>query len=113
MDQMRDGTCKSSRQTSLGPALHASDLLLVRVRLESRIQVRPPLEEHRVADELEPRSELQRRVLELLLQVFCRNVLCGLDLVLVGLQVDVGLDEEDVVNYRQLAREAWPVVHDN
>lgn len=58
----------------------------------------PPLEKHRVADELEPGRELQARVLELLLQLFSRHILCGAHLVLVGIQVDVGLDEEDVVD---------------
>lgn len=60
--------------------------------------MRPPLEEHRVANELEPGREFEARVLEHLLQLLRRDVLCGLHLVLVGVDVDVGLDEEDVVD---------------
>ena len=59
----------------------------------------PPLEEHRVADELEPRRELERRVLELLLELLGRDVLRVPDLVGVDVQVDVRLDEQDVVDY--------------
>jgi hypothetical protein len=78
--------------------LHTSDLLLVQVLVEARVEVLPPLEEHRVTDELEPRSENQARIIELLLETFGSNVLGISDLVLVDVKVDVGLDEENVVN---------------
>lgn len=58
----------------------------------------PPLKEHRVADELEPRRELEAGILELLLELLGRDVLGRLDLVRAGRQVDIGLDEENVVN---------------
>lgn len=59
----------------------------------------PPLKEHRLADELEPGSELEARVLEHLLQAVGRDVLGRLNLVRIRRQVDIGLDEEDVVDY--------------
>lgn len=77
---------------------HAPNLLLVGVLLKPRVKVLPPLEEHRVADELEPGRELEARVLEQLLESVGGGVLRGLDLVLVGVEVDVGLDEENVID---------------
>jgi hypothetical protein len=77
---------------------HAADLLLVEVLVQTSVKVLPPLEEHRVADELEPGGELETGVLEQLLQVVGGDVLCGLDLVGADVEVDVGLDEQDVVN---------------
>jgi hypothetical protein len=44
--------------------LHPSNLCLTQVLLEARVEVAPPLEEHRLADQLEPRCELERLVLE-------------------------------------------------
>lgn len=77
---------------------HAANLLLVHKLLEAGVEVGPPLKQHGVADELEPRGELQARVVELLLELFGRNVLGSLDLVGAGVEVNVGLDEEDVVD---------------
>jgi hypothetical protein len=79
-------------------SLHASNLLLVHVLVQARVEALPPVEEHRVADELEPRGENQVGIVELLLQALRGNVLCVPDLVLVDVKVDIGLDEEDVVN---------------
>ena len=62
----------------------------------------PPLEKHGLADELEPRGELQRRILKHLLELIGRHVLGGLDFVLVDVEVDVGLDEEDVIDWTAL-----------
>jgi hypothetical protein len=58
----------------------------------------PPLKEHRVADKLKPWGELEVRIGELLLQNLRRNVLRRLHLVPVDVEVDMGLDEEDVVD---------------
>jgi hypothetical protein len=72
--------------------------LLVHKLFEARVEVSPPLKQHRVANELEPRGEFQAGVVELLLEDIGRNVLRGLDLVGVRVEIDVGLDEEDVVD---------------
>ena len=58
----------------------------------------PPLEEHGLADELEPRGKLQRGILKHLLELISRHVLGSLDFVLVDVEIDVGLDEEDVID---------------
>lgn len=78
---------------------HAPNLLLVGVILQARVEMLPPLKQHRVADELEPGGELQSGVGEELLELVRRNVLGGLDLVGAGIEVDVGFDEEDVVDW--------------
>lgn len=78
--------------------LHASNLLLVHVLIQAGIEVLPPLKEHGVANELEPRCENQAGVVELLLELLRSDVLCISDLVPVNVEIDVGLDEEDVVN---------------
>lgn len=75
------------------------NLLLVHVLLEAGVEVSPPLEEERVADELEPGSELEAGVLKQLLQTIGADILGRLDLVGAGVQVDVGLDEQDVVDW--------------
>lgn len=59
----------------------------------------PPLKEQGVADQLEPRRESQAGVLEHGLELVGSNVLHIPDLVEVRLQIDVGLDEEDVVDW--------------
>ena len=78
--------------------LHATNLLLVHVLVEARVEVLPPVEEHRVADELEPGGELEGGILEHLLQAVGRDPLRGSHLVLTGGEINVGLDEEDVVD---------------
>ena len=62
------------------------------------IQALPPLEEHGLADELEPRGELERRVLEELLELVGIDVFGVANLVGAGVEVDLGLDEEDIVD---------------
>ena len=89
---------KSPRLVPCSFSEHSADLLLVHVLVEAAVQALPPLEEHRVADELEPRGELQRRVVKELLELLGRDVLCGLNLVGAGVKVDIRLDKEDVVN---------------
>lgn len=58
----------------------------------------PPLEQHRVADELEPRCEFQARLFKHGLQLVGGNIAGIPDFVQVGVQVDVCLDEKDVVH---------------
>lgn len=58
----------------------------------------PPIKKHRVADQLEPRSELERRVCKLRLELLGRDVRSCLHLVGVDVKVNLALDEEDVVN---------------
>lgn len=58
----------------------------------------PPLEKHRIADQLEPRRELQSRLLEHLLQLVRRHVPRVAHFVGVDIQIDVRLDEQNVVN---------------
>ena len=61
-------------------------------------QLAPPRKEELVHNELEPGCELERRVVKQRLELVWRDVFRGLHLVLAGRQVDVGLDEEDVVD---------------
>lgn len=77
---------------------HPPDLRLALVLLQTAVQVIPPLKQHALANELEPRRELVRLVLEHCLQLVCRDVLRVAHLVRVDVQVNVGLDEEDVIN---------------
>jgi hypothetical protein len=58
----------------------------------------PPLKEHRMTDELEPRRELQAGLLEHLFKLLCGNISRVANLVGVNLKVDIGLNEENVVN---------------
>lgn len=58
----------------------------------------PPLKKQRVADKLEPWRKLQGGVLEHLLQSVGSNVGRIPDFVQVGLQVNIGLDEEDIID---------------
>lgn len=72
---------------------HAPNFLFVGVLLESRVEVRPPLKEHGLADELEPWRDLDLWVGKQRLQLIRGNVLRILHLVLVDVQIDVRLDE--------------------
>lgn len=72
--------------------LHSPDLCFIRVLVQV-VEVLPPLEQHRVADEFEPRSEAQALVLEHLFQLICRDVLVSLGFIRVYVEVDIGLDE--------------------
>lgn len=64
--------------------------------------MRPPLEKHGFADELEPWRELQSVILEKFLETVFGDVLRSLHFVLVDVKVNVGLDEKNVVNCGQL-----------
>lgn len=59
----------------------------------------PPLKQHSVADQFEPRSEFELGVGKHALEFFGGDVFGILDFVGVWYDIDVGLDEEDVVNY--------------
>ena len=61
-------------------------------------KILPPFEKHRVADELEPGSELEFAVLEHLLELIGANVFRVTDFVRVHVKVNVGLDEKDVID---------------
>jgi hypothetical protein len=67
------------------------------------VQMLPPLKEHRLANQLEPRSELQRIIGEHGLELAFRDVFGVLDLVGTGLEVNVGFDEEDVVDWSDVS----------
>src|SRR3954463_14359605 len=69
---------------------HPPNLLLVCVLLQARVEVLPPLEKHRIADELEPRRKFERWVFEEPLQAIRRHILRGPDFVGVGIDIDVG-----------------------
>ncbi len=62
------------------------------------VEVLPPLEKQRVANELEPRSEFQRAIAKHGLKLRGGNVSCVLDLIQIWLEVDIRLYEENVVN---------------
>ena len=62
----------------------------------------PPLEQHRVADQLEPRCKFQLTILEHGLQFVLRHITCVLHFVRIGFVVDVSLDNEYVVDWRTL-----------
>lgn len=79
-------------------ALHASDLSLPHVLLQSGVEVIPPFVEHAFADELEPRCELQRLVFEHGLQIVLADPARVSDLIGVGIKIHVGLDEQYVVD---------------
>lgn len=59
----------------------------------------PPFVQHALADQFEPRRELQRLVLEHGLQVVLRDVTRISDFVGVDIKIDVGFYEEDVVDW--------------
>jgi hypothetical protein len=95
--------CSSSRRRWLFRASHASDLSLSHILLQARVEVIPPFEQHAFADEFEPRCEFERLVLEHGLEVFLRDPSRVPSLVGVHVQVDVGFDEQDVVNYTNVS----------
>lgn len=79
--------------------LHASNLRLALELLQRRrSEMAPPLEQHRVADELKPRCELQAGLFEHLLELVGRDILGVADFVGVDIEIDVRLDEKNVVD---------------
>lgn len=78
---------------------HATNVLLPLVFFESSsAKVAPPFEKHRVANKLEPRREFEGRVGKHALEFIWRHVLGILDFIRVGVDVDIGLDEQNVVD---------------
>lgn len=63
----------------------------------------PPFKEHCLANQPEPRCELERLILEHGLQFVLSDKAAVTDLVGVDVQVDISLDEEDVVNYTSVS----------
>lgn len=80
-------------------ASHSSDVLLIFVFVQAGVEVFPPFEEHGVANELEPGSELQAAILERSLEFLCCDIFRISYFVLVNFEVDVGFDEHDVVDW--------------
>ncbi len=80
-----------------GPS-HPPNLRLVRVLVQTAIQVLPPLKQHRVAYQLEPWCELQAAILEHRLQLVLRDVACVLDFVGVCFVINIRLNNEYVVD---------------
>jgi hypothetical protein len=78
---------------------HSSDLSLSGILLQARIKMLPPLEKHRLTDQLEPRRKDEFWVLEHDLQFVGSHVAAVFDFIGVDICIDVGLDEEDVVNW--------------
>jgi len=62
------------------------------------VKASPPLKEHALTDELEPRREQERVVLEHGFELVFGDVLGGLDFIGVLFEINVGLDEKDVIN---------------
>lgn len=62
----------------------------------------PPLEQQRITNEFEPGRKLQVGIIEHRLQPLSGNVSGISDFVQVGFEVDIGLNEEDVINWTSL-----------
>jgi hypothetical protein len=88
-------------------ASHSSDLLFVHVLLQALVKVLPPFKKQRIADELEPRCKLQGRVVEHRLQSVGVDVARVAHFIEVRLQIDVGLDKEDVVDFSGQTRSVY------
>lgn len=84
-------------------SLHSADLSLPQILFQPLVQMLPPFEQHRVTNQLEPRSKLQTLILEHLFQVRWGNVSCVLGLVRVDVDVDTGLDEQDIIDWESLS----------
>lgn len=89
---------------------HAPDLLLFLELVECRgAKVAPPLEQHGLADELEPGREFQVGLPEHLLELVGGDVFGVAHLVRVDVEIDIRLDEEDVVNCSRQKKQ--PLAH--
>jgi hypothetical protein len=89
--------------TLLASISHPSDLCFAQVLLETRVEVVPPLIEHALANQLEPGGELERLVLEHGPKVLLRDESGIANLVGVDIQVNVGLDKKDIVDYAHVS----------
>lgn len=77
---------------------HPSDLSLSQVLVQPLVEMLPPFKQHGMTDQLEPRRELQALIHKHFFQLLRRNISCVLRLVRVSFDVDIGFDEEDVIN---------------
>jgi len=77
--------------------LHPPNLSLIREVVQT-IQIIPPFEKHSVTNELEPRRKLETRVIEHGFEVIRGNILCVLDFIWVGVECNICLNEQDVVD---------------
>ena len=77
---------------------HSSDPLFVHILLEALVEMLPPFEQQRMANELEPWGELQGRIVEHGLQAVGSDIPSVADFIEVGFDVDVCLDEENIVD---------------
>jgi hypothetical protein len=84
--------------TLVAMSLHPSDLGFAKVLLKARVEVVPPLVKHAFADQLEPGCEFERLVFEHGPKVFLRDESRVANFVRVGVEVNVSLDEQDVVD---------------
>lgn len=89
----------NSSNPHLSDASHPPDLRLVLVLFQI-IHILPPLKQHRIANELEPRSKAQAFILKHCLELVSSDIFVSLDLVRVDVEVDFCLDEEDIIDYR-------------
>lgn len=78
--------------------LHATNLSLAQVLVQSTVKVLPPFKKHSLTNELEPWGKLEAIRLEHLFQVCRCNVLRVSYFIGVDVEVHVGLDEENVVD---------------
>lgn len=79
-------------------SLHPSDLRLILILLQALVKVLPPLEEQRVADELEPRGKFQTSVIEHTFKLVSGDVFCVSDLINVRLNINICFDKKNVIN---------------
>lgn len=82
--------------------LHTPDLLLIRELVERIVQVLPPFEEQRVADEFEPGRKFQGRIIEHLAQLLWCHVARGLHFIGIVCMIDIGLDEKNVIDWKNI-----------
>lgn len=78
---------------------HAANLLLPLVLVQvGGAEVAPPLEQHRIANQLEPGSEFEARLGEHPLQFLGADIFRIADFVRVHVQIDICLNEEDIID---------------
>lgn len=79
--------------------LHPSNARLPLVLVQRRrTELAPPLEQHRIADEFEPRREDKPGLLEHLLQFLPGNVFRIAHFVGVDIEINIGLDKKDIID---------------
>lgn len=94
-----DGMPTASNISDTLPGLHPANFLLVLVLVEGgSAQVAPPLEQHRVADQLKPGGELQVGLVEHGLQFLGIDVACIANFVRARRKINIRLNKQNVVN---------------